>query len=66
MDVCKEATISRKSAQINKKKDTGHHPNTLASHIWKRSENFENFEIITCNPNGATFRKGWQDLDPKQ
>ena len=49
MAECKEATTSRKSAH-NKKKATDHHPNTLASHICKRTENFEIFGIISCNP----------------
>ena len=65
MAECKKATTSRKSAH-NKKKGTDHHPNTLASHIWKRTENFEIFAIISCKPKWATVRKDWQDSDPKQ
>ena len=65
MAECKEATTSRKSAH-NKKKATDHNPNTLDSHIWKRTENFEILRIISCNPKWATFRKDRQDSDPKQ
>ena len=66
MAECKEATTSRKSAHNNKKKATDHHPNNLASHIWKRTKNFETFGIISCNPKWATFKKDWQDSNPKQ
>ena len=62
----KEATTSRKSAHKKKKKATNHHVNTLASHIWKRCENFEIFGIISCNPKWANFRGEWQDSDLKQ
>ena len=66
MTECKEATTSRKFAHNKlEKKATDHHPNTLASHIWKRTEHFEIFGIITCNPNWATIRKDWQDSNPK-
>ena len=55
MAECKEATPSWKSAH-HKKKAIDHHPNTLASHIWKRTENFQIFGTIREFPNIRNYQ----------